>query len=221
MPIENQTWSTLCQENSGFQTAVPLFDTQANSSIVLTLEHGRNRRQILKRHPAMEQWLRQLKMQLIQDFQTGVHQYEGLLYLIFWKQENQIVPLYIGKAATQGKKPGKLSDTITMESEFLRWGYDHDSHLGDLSAWVCNHALKHRRDNYENWAKMLFESYPSERPQIRFPVWFWAGLYPESPASSPTQVSLVQQEKNWIAAATQFSSETLLNVQGRKLYSPT
>ena len=207
-------WDEICSEMNFSKEAVPLFETTPEQGVKTMLYGKKHPRKVLQRSAAMEAQLNHIKGSIEQDYQSQANQIEGLLYLMFWQCDSKIVPLYIGKAEKVGKTADKLSDTITQASEFMRWGYDHDSHLGDLSAWVCAHAEKHKRPNYLRWAQCLFLDFPAEQPQLRYPTWFWAEIYP-APGLKGSLGTLKEAERSWIAAAAAFSPETLVNVQGR------
>ena len=75
---------------------------------------------------------------LVADWESGTHQYDGLIYMIGYKEDDIFTPLYIGKTESFGKGKSNLSVNIknlhTDKSKFARWGDNYAYHIGDLSA---------------------------------------------------------------------------------------
>ena len=168
-------WIDFCENQKVLKQSVPLFKTDGNQ--VQLHQHGKDRRLILKRSPEMENMVIAEANKLIKDFETHSHFYDGVIYMMFLHQDDQIVPLYIGKSEKFGKK-GNLSANIKgispTQSFFARWGYGYAYHMGDLSAWVCpEHQEKKKSPKYERWAKKIFKDFPSRQPTLREPVFFW------------------------------------------------
>ena len=116
---------------------------------------------------------------LVDDWRSGTHQYDGLIYFMGWKDADQFVPLYIGKTETIGKGDQNLSanvkNLITDRSKFARWGDNYAYHIGDLSACVLpGHKPEKRTTKYGAWATTLFVDEPSLTPKLKQPVYFWA-----------------------------------------------
>ncbi|MBD2076702.1 hypothetical protein H6F86_22995 [Phormidium sp. FACHB-592] len=112
------------------------------------------------------------------DFQQGEEKYEGLIYMMYWLKNEQVLPLYIGKSEKYGKKGTNLSANIanisSNKSFFCRWGNNYAYHIGDLSAIVCpDHPSSQQNPKYRKWANCLFNSYPSNYPQLRKETYFW------------------------------------------------
>jgi hypothetical protein len=82
--------------------SVPLFD--ANNGTVVTMPYGRDGRLILKRSLAMDDLMRKLGGELIQQFRDGPVTHDGILYLMFRWESNAVIPLYFGKAEIYGKE---------------------------------------------------------------------------------------------------------------------
>jgi predicted RNase H-like nuclease len=49
---------------------------------------------------------------VVADWHSGAGQYDGLIYLMGWRDGHQFIPLYIGKAETLGKGDGNLSANL-------------------------------------------------------------------------------------------------------------
>lgn len=111
-------------------------------------------------------------------YEQEINQYEGLIYMMYILVDNIPTPLYIGKSEKFGKKGDNLSQNIANieknKSFFCRWGDNYAYHISDLSAVVCpNHSESKQLKEYENWASLLFESYPSMQPVLNQEVYFW------------------------------------------------
>jgi hypothetical protein len=116
---------------------------------------------------------------------------DGALYLVYTLREDlvrdpefpdalsephDVVPLYIGKTETIGRRGG-LSRNLHNVSQgknrarFARWGDDVEFHVGDLSGTFF-HNLQNPK--YERWVTRLFcaDSRNQSIPRLRFNVYF-------------------------------------------------
>ena len=101
---------------------------------------------ILKRSNGMENFVVNEVSKVIDDFYSGTHVCEGLIYLMYYLENDLVIPLYIGKSEKYGKQGNNLSANIkgidknSNKGYFCRWGDNYAYHIGDLSAIVCpNH----------------------------------------------------------------------------------
>ena len=111
-----------------------------------------------------------------ENFQSNP--YQGLIYIMFKEQSGEVIPLYIGKTEKYGKTANKISINISKlknnKGKFARWGDGYQYHIGDLSAIALpGHDPQKRTKKYDNWAKAIFEDYPSQTLILKFPVKFW------------------------------------------------
>jgi hypothetical protein len=172
-------WDTFADQHNIRDTWVPLFST-IESGVVHTKKIGTsNVRNILCRSGQMESLIIRECAKLVDDWASGTHVYDGLLYIMAIEDVDGIVPLYIGKAESYGKKAGNLSVNIKSverdKSKFARWGDNYAYHIGDLSAVVLpGHDPKHIERKYLSWASELFTNAPNEHPVLKRPVYFWA-----------------------------------------------
>lgn len=179
-------WMKFCHRLGVIEQCVPLFDAD-ESGVVARRAIGRREtaRPVLARSPAMESLVLAEVGKLVEDWKHRSRRYDGLLYIMGWRQNDQFVPLYIGKTETHGMGDGNLSANIrnlgTTKSKFARWGDNYAYHMGDLSACVLpGHRPEKRASKYEAWAAALFENVPSLTPQLRQPVYFWAVAWDRS-----------------------------------------
>jgi hypothetical protein len=140
MNNHQQLWNQFCTTNNIATNKVPLFETSFDLA-VKTKQIGKpNPRNILCRSPEMDTLIRAECAKLIDDWKQKAFAYDGLIYMMLAEEPEGVVPLYIGKAETLGKKGRKLSDNIkgvrTSTWLFARWGDNYAYHIGDLSAAV-------------------------------------------------------------------------------------
>ena len=99
---------------------VNLFDT--NDSLKVRTHHvGRSQRELLCRS-------REMETSIIELVEKGLNEpnWLGVLYMMGWGPKERFRPLYIGKAAKCGKKPGviraNLKNIRGNKAKFARWG---------------------------------------------------------------------------------------------------
>lgn len=200
-----------------------LFDAD-NLGIVATKEIGqRNRRYVLCRSSDMENLVISEVDKLVSDWESGVHQYDGLIYMMYFLRKRKVLPLYIGKTETIGKGEGNLSANIKNlsrdKSKFARWGDNYAYHMGDLSAaMLLGHDPTKITRKYEEWGRSLFNDIQVENPKLKEPVYFWTrawnskdiGIWKEF---GPTKLTFL--EYLMIGVASSAFPEFLLNIEGR------
>jgi hypothetical protein len=130
-----------------------------------------------RRAPSMEAMVLRETDKLVEDWESGRHRHDGLIYFMGWLEDGRFVPLYIGKAETFGKGDGNLSANTknlkTDRSKFGRWGDNYAYHAGDLSACTLpEHPLTKQANKYAVWARRLFEDAPTLTPKLRKPLYF-------------------------------------------------
>ncbi|MFF2529746.1 hypothetical protein ACFVS2_12655 [Brevibacillus sp. NPDC058079] len=211
-------WNDFCEEYQVISKGVPLFQTIDGVNVDV-FPYGASERLMLKRSDEMESLVKQQSGIVVNDYQRSTDRYDGLIYMMFWKVDNEVIPLYIGKAEKYGKKGGNLSENIKGDNaKFCRWGYNYAYHIGDLSAVVCpGHQEEKRTRKYEKWAKRLFETIQTDSPMLRQPIYFWispwsknwTGVWKEF-----GQTSLTFLEYLLIGLASEVFPETLLNDEG-------
>lgn len=171
-------WNNFCKTNNIVAQSVPLFAHINNK--VITKEIGlKKKRLILSRSMMMNNLIITETKKLITDWEENKDKLDGLIYMMFIKENNKVIPLYIGKTETIGKGDRNLSVNIknlhSDSSKFARWGDGYSYHIGDLSAVVLpNHDEKKINKKYTDWAKMIFRNYPSTAPELKKEVYFWA-----------------------------------------------
>lgn len=152
---------------------------------------------------------------------TDTH-YEGLLYMMHWREKGEIVPLYIGRAGKYGKGGDNISaNLLNIErdtAKFARWGSNYAYHIGDLSAATCpGHGKGRVVRKYQRWAQRLFCDAPTSTPTLRRPVYFWATAWSRDSYSIWPDFGrcyLAFQEYLLIGVAAQLFPDILLNDEG-------
>lgn len=217
-----EVWDRWCSTHAIVANSVPLFACDANQ-IVSTKSIGRSAaRQVLCRHPAMDDLVLRETDRLVADWQQGRRCYDGLIYMMYrTDQDGRVIPLYIGKAETLGKGGGNLSANLINlhrdRSKFARWGDNYAYHMGDLSAAVLpGHPAEKVNRKYEDWASALFEQVEGGA-RLRSPVFFWAKAWSQHDQGiwtdlSPTRLAFL--EYLLIGVASTVFGQTLLNREG-------
>jgi hypothetical protein len=167
----------------------------------------------------MNEDLRREGSKVVDDYHGDDDTYEGLIYMMYRLDEENLIPLYIGKAGKYGKDGERLSanlknfeDGRTSTAKFARWGDGYAYHIGDLSAVVLDHIDDRKSGKYREWADRLFE----EEMKIDEPTYFWTkawrhddvGLYYDF------EVSLEHLEYQLIGMAADLYEDRLLNREG-------
>jgi hypothetical protein len=214
-------WRSFCQENVNAELRVPLFDVRDDLTVNTKL-YGKNARILLKRSILMETFVINEVNKVLVDFQQQGEIYEGVIYMMYWLENEQVVPLYIGKSEKYGKQGTNLSANIaniaSNKGFFCRWGDNYAYHIGDLSAVVCpNHPTPKQNPKYRKWANCLFNSYPTVYPQLRRETYFWIhawekeriGIWKEYGHSPLTAL-----EYHLISVASVAFPDALLNEEG-------
>ncbi|MFC2083999.1 hypothetical protein ACFLS9_02995 [Bacteroidota bacterium] len=127
----------------------------------------------------MEKLIRTEVEKLVDDWKTNTNKLDGLNYLMLLKEEDRILPLYIGKAETIGKGNNNLSANLINihrdTSKFARWGDNYAYHIGNLSAVaIPGHTSTKVTKKYFKWADSLFVEFPTNQPKLKKEVYFWA-----------------------------------------------
>jgi hypothetical protein len=214
----SQIWQRFCTRQEIVSRGVPLL--ASDGLAVQTRGIGRPaRRDVLCRSSRMDELVREQVALLIADWELGV--YDGLIYMMYWLDGDQVIPLYIGKTETIGRNGGlsaNIRSLTTDTSKFARWGDNYAYHIGDLSAVVLGHDPSKYADKYLDWAERLFVCYPAESPALKRPTFFWCKAWkPEEvgiwEAFGPTRLTFL--EYLMIGVASSAFPEQLLNREGQ------
>ena len=216
MATKRDIWKRWVKEYVDTSNPIPLFETDM-SGVVQVKEHGRDDRPILKRSTRMEDAIQQEGAKVIEDWNTTDDTYEGLLYLMYRHRDDEVVPLYVGKAGKYGRDGERLSANIanlrgSSRGKFARWGDGYAYHIGELSAAV----LDHERDpaqKYIDWADTLFE--PKSR-RLKEPIYFWTRAWRADDVGvrRDFETSLEAMEYQIIGLTSDLYPDDLLNTEG-------
>lgn len=180
--------------------------------------------ELAERSNGMENFVVNEVSKVIDDFNSGTNVYEGLIYLMYYLENDLVIPIYIGKSEKYGKQGSNLSANIkginnnSNKGYFCRWGDNYAYHIGDLSAIVCpNHQENKKQRKYKKWASKLFETYPDTNPKLKQNVFFaihaWQqgsiGIFPEF-----GDTTLTALEYQLISVAATLFPQYLLNQEG-------
>ncbi|AFK18521.1 hypothetical protein E6P09_07025 [Haloferax mediterranei ATCC 33500] len=191
-----------------------LFATNSDGTVE-TIEYGRDDRLILRRSERMERMLREAGGRVVADHERRNGRYEGLVYMMYTLDGDEVVPRYLGKCGKFGASGTDLNSNLrsieTNDGKLARWGYANDYHLGDLSAVIFREGSSQK---YNHWVAELFDT--TDPPTLREPVYFWVepwevgteGPYPD------TRPYLEELEYQLIGIAFELFPERLLNTEG-------
>jgi len=223
MPTREQLWDSFCADHRVAESAVSLFDV-GEDLLVRTREIGQtSKRHVLSRSPEMESLITKETDRLVEDWKTGKQEFDGLIYMMYWKRAGKVVLLYIGKTETVGKGQNNLSANIANlagdKGKFARWGDNYAYHIGDLSAAVLpGHPEAKSTEKYRAWAETLFETIGTDTPKLKEPLYFWTKAWRRSAVGiwedfGPTRLTFL--EYLLIGVASAVFPETLLNREGQ------
>lgn len=221
MPLsKTELWDNFCSKYKVLETGVSLFDNLDGT--VSTFQYGKDQRWMLKRSLEMEKLVIKEVEKVIEDYQQNTNNYEGLIYMMYWVENQRVIPLYIGKSEKFGKAGNNLSENIknirSNKGFFCRWGYNYAYHIGDLSAIVCvGHNKEKVNPKYTKWAEKLFVNWPSTYPQLKQETYFWMqawnsnniGIWPEFGITTLTFLEYLL-----IGVANVLFPDNLLNKEG-------
>lgn len=214
-------WENFVNAHRVEADAQPLFE-ELSTSHVATRRNGN--RPLLKRSIESERLIQATCATLETDWKRKSREYDGMLYIMLTKENGRAIPLYIGKAETLGKK-GNLSANIkgvssnANKGKFARWGDGRQYHIGDLSAAVLiGYEAQSVDSKYTKWASAMFESFPTNEPKLKYPVFLWAKAWGLSdigvwPQFGPTRLTF--QEYLLIGLCSSLFGNRLLNSEGQ------
>lgn len=214
-------WNDFCHRQQIIDKSTHLFDTDDESFVRVRQVGKTSSRNILSRSESMEAQVISQTNILMEDIAHGNDQFDGLIYMMFIRQFNTVIPLYIGKTESKGRSnpvSANIKDVDRVKDKFARWGDNYQYHIGDLSAAALpGHNARYATLKYQYWAERLFVSSPTDRPQLKQDIWFWckawnkndAGIWPEFGATRLTFLEYLL-----IGVASSLFPEHLLNREG-------
>jgi hypothetical protein len=218
--LKQKLWQSFTNTHSILASSVPLF--AVSDSGVEVFHYGANRRPILRRSADMDELMRGLGRQAVNQFNSPNPNCDGVLYMMFRAESTNVIPLYIGKAELYGKSERNLSvnisDLVSGVAMFGRWGYNYAYHIGDLSAATLpGHPEEKRTPKYLKWSSMLFD-FDEQTVKPKFDIRFWATLWTKDCQSiwhdfGPTRLTF--EEYLLIGIASDLFPSDLLNNEGR------
>ena len=125
MTTKEYIWQEWTDRYVDTENPIPLFETGEN----LTVEYknyGKDDRRILKRSEEMETLVREEGRKVINDWSSSDETYDGLIYLMYWMVDGDVIPLYVGKAGKYGRDGEGLSANLrglrgSSTGKFARW----------------------------------------------------------------------------------------------------
>lgn len=215
MTVKQDLWQGWANRYVNTESPTPLFETDNNLTVPFK-NYGQNDRRILKRSEEMEKRVRSEGRKVINDWETADDTYQGLIYLMYWIEDGDMVPLYVGKAGKYGRDGEGLSANLrglrgTSTGKFARWGDGHYYHIGNLSAVIFDHE-KNQKRKYEKWADRLFE----EDNRLRHQTYFWTRAWRQDDVGlfHDANTSLEELERHLIELISDLYTDLLLNTDG-------
>lgn len=213
-------WNNFVSAHQIDTDSVPLFTI--NEGRVASFAYGRDQRLVLKRSDDMELLMRRLGQQLMKEFSQQSIVHDGILYLMFRRQNDGVIPLYFGKAEILGRGDANLSanisDLATGDGKFGRWGYNYAYHFGDLSAVTLpGHPEGKKTRKYDDWRKALLTQ-QADSLTTNGDIRFWACLWGPDRQSIWRDFGttrLAFEEYLLIGVASELFPNDLLNREGR------
>lgn len=206
---------------------IPLFETDDNLRVKTTrFGRGDAERDVLKRGQEISKRIIDKASILEEDLESRSGQFEGLIYLMYWKEDQEIRPLYVGKTSKFNTTGYEINPNIeslaTRENRFARWGYGKAWHLGELSnailrsSWLESGEFTDKSINKKQWAETLFRP---ETRILRNQTYLWIDTWSvddEGPFSSKTGThpNLAELEYQLIGLTDSLYPDLLLNEEG-------
>jgi len=151
---------------------------------------------------------------IIQEVKDQTTKHKGVIYMMYYLNNNRRVPLYIGKSEFKGRtrKYSANATSLNPAGPFLRWGARPDYHLGDLyEAYRGNKTTL----KYKDWSKAIFDSNGNFIKEI------YLTMIPLSTMKIPTcsfPTSVTQTESTLITWAGHLFPKDLLNRDGKERF---
>jgi hypothetical protein len=217
-----EIWNNFCTSMNIIDNCVPLFE-HINNTVNIKTIGLKTERSMLCRSSMMEKLIQNETDKLILDWEEDKDNLDGLIYMMFIKEGDKVLPLYIGKTETIGKGDRNLSVNIKNlhgdSSKFARWGDGYSYHIGDLSAVVLTgHNENKINKKYTDWANILFVDFPSVAPKLKQEVYFWTTAWSKSNIGiwkEFGQTRLTFLEYLMIGVASSAFPDLLLNREGQ------
>jgi hypothetical protein len=103
--VAQAIWDKFCAQFSVVESCVPLFAIDPDANVQCkTIGRGHHQREILMRSEEMDAMILSVTDRLNEDWHSGSHQFDGMIYMMGCKQSGNFLPLYIGKTETFGHR---------------------------------------------------------------------------------------------------------------------
>ena len=225
--MKQAVWDRFCARFDIYGNCVPLFElTGAGNAAVKTKGVKSKKTGATKDKPYLvrsqqcDEMILSVTDRLVDDWVSGVKRFDGMLYMMGWKQSGS--PFLCTSARRRaiyrngGRKYRPTSrDCIATEENSHAWGDGYQYHIGDLSACVLpGHDEDTKRvRKYQSWADCLFVHGTTK---LREPVYFWATEWDRSQVGiweeiGPTSLSFLEYLLIGVAGDV---SPSLLNREG-------
>lgn len=195
-------WNSIIKED------MELFDKTGNKPTILSINTKNKNR--FKHSDQVESHIKSI----IQKVKDGTTKDKGVVYMMYYFDNNRRTPLYIGKSEFKGRsrKYSANATNLNPAGPFLRWGARPDYHMGDLyEAYRGNSsALK-----YKDWKESIFDQNGEFRKEI------YLTMIPFNTLKTPFfpfPTSVTQTESTLITWAGHLFPNDLLNRDGKSRF---
>lgn len=207
-----ELWSDWTRRYVETEDPAPLFETDDELQVQVDT-YGEDDRRVLQRSDTMEIRLKVAGRKLVRDWTDGADEYEGLILLMYWLEDGEVVPIHVQREHTTRSKSEALNPHLqdlrgSRTVNFARWGDGLDHFIGGLSAVVFDQdAIQRRR--YRRWAAHIF----AEGRRLERPVYHMALPWHEDDEGPyfDYELGLKQLEYQIVTMARELYEEMPLN----------
>lgn len=94
--MKQALWDRFCNQHEVLRDCVPLFEVDHDQNVQVK-RIGKVEKQILLRSAQCESLILSVVDTLVPGWTSGTKNFDGMLYMMGWKQDDSFLPLYIGK----------------------------------------------------------------------------------------------------------------------------
>ena len=186
----------------------PLLETKNNKPIFKKFGKNQQRERFVHGKKVEEQ----IKT-IVRDVMDKKNKHAGVVYFMYTLQDDNIIPLYIGKSEFTGRTRSLSANVASSPTgPFLRWGCRQAYHMGDLHEAYTN---KEGTPKYKDWVDAIFDDKGELKQEVylhvhsfekmKTPFFYW-------------DLSVAQAENTMITWAGRLFPDTLLNRDGKSRF---
>ena len=111
--MKQAVWDRFCARFDIDGNCVPLFELDGAGNAAVKTKGVKSKKTgatkdkpYLVRSQQCDEMILSVTDRLVDDWVSGVKRFDGMLYMMGWKQSGKFVPLYIGKTESKGNRNG-------------------------------------------------------------------------------------------------------------------